>query len=264
MADCFLCRRNNFKLKYALPGKNILECQNDHLFIGLNKKKSAPYYNQNYFNQSPYPNSLYQSYFQRKIELIERLTGEKMPNILEVGCGWGKFLELVEKNNLPYKGIDVSGEAVKLCRSKKFHCEKTTVEQLAKKERRKYSAITGFQIIEHMADPTSFLRASLTLLKKNGVILLTTPNNDSPVRKLCGPAWSVYNTESHFVFYNDKTLKKVLEENGFKNISVKKDQWRYLSFGYIMTRLKIPLFNNLTFPVPTDPLGDLMAIGFKK
>jgi len=263
MINCFLCRQKKLQLKYVLPQKRIYECLNDRLCFGQNTGKASKLYGFNYYKNSPYPDRLYQRYFQKKIGLIKRLTGIKNLNVLDIGCGWGQFLDQLKKNRIGYKGIDMSEEAIKICQEKNLNCEQITVKKLAEKENNKYHVVTCFQTIEHIENPTGFLRSVKQLLKKNGIILLTTPNNDTPLRKLLGSRWSIYNTDSHFVFYNEKTIKKLLMNMGFSKIRVAIDDWRFMSSRYIFSRLNIPFFYKLNIPVPTDPLGDLIATGFK-
>ena len=114
------------------------------------------------------------------------------------------------------------------------------------------------------------LLSAKKLLKKNGILLLTTPNNDSPLRKLFGSRWSVYNDPSHFVFYNEKTLGQILTLAGFNRIEVKPDSWRFLSSKYVFSRLInmhsisslttiYKLLTTFSVPIHTDPFGDLEA-----
>lgn len=264
MITCFLCQKNNFIPRYYLQDKNIIECNNDRLFFAKTTKSYPSLYGKKYFENNPYPAFYYQQYFQDKINLIKKLTNKSRPNILDVGCGWGHFLKQLKINKLNYKGIDTSIEAIKICRSNNLNCTRTTIESLAEKEKSRYDAVISFQTIEHLTNPAVFLQSINKLLKKDGVILLTTPNNDSPLRYIFGSRWSVYNTDSHMVFYNKKNLSKTLKKRGFKNIQVNIDRWRMMSLGYILSRLKLPFLNRLTLPIPTDPLGDLMATGFKK
>lgn len=136
----------------------------------------------------------------------------------------------------------------------------------------KYDAITMFQVIEHLKNPLPTLQLAKKLLQKNGVILITTPNNDSPLRKILGPKWSVYNESSHYVFFSRKTLRKTLEKAGFTSINVRTDSLRFLSSRYILNRLiqisaRSPLttiyklLTTFNLPIPTDPFGDLEALG---
>jgi len=259
---CFLCGKNNFILKYRLKEKEIFCCKNDGLFISKEAKIIKINYDRNYYNQSPYPlNSKFNdNYFQTKLNKIISLTGELKPNVLDIGCGWGNFLEVLKKNNISYLGVDSSKEAIKICTKKGLNCQIASISHLIENGQ-KYSAITCFQVLEHLKNPLDFLTSIKNLLKTNGVLILTTPNNDSPLRKILKQKWPVYNTDSHFVFYNKNTLKKIMFKTGFKKIKVRLDSPRFMSLTYIISRTFLREFKFLNnIPIPTDPFGDLEII----
>lgn len=262
---CFLCKKNNFNVVYELKSRQILECQNDGLFFSKEKDPRTEFYGKNYYQNSPYSTffNLNERYFLKKLEKIKEITGENKPTILDVGCGWGNFLGALQHEKINYLGIDTSDEAIRICRSKNLNVKKTILQDLVKENPGKFSAITMFQVIEHLEDPLPLLVTAKKLLKKNGIILLTTPNNNSPLRKLFAANWSVYDEPSHFVFYNKQTLKETLIRAGFKNARIRTDTIRFLSLGYILNKLVNSTTRKLEIiPVPTDPFGDLQAIAY--
>lgn len=258
---CYLCNNSNFAPVYYLKNRVIFRCLNDDLYFSIDQKSGQFAYDDNYYQESPYGqnNPLTNIYFQDKLNRINR------PNILDVGCGWGNFLEVVKKNdNLSYLGIDLSEEAIKICKRKDLNCQKIDLIKLgSKKNLPKFTIISFFQVIEHMKNPLEYLKAAKKLLKKNGIILITTPNNSSPLRSIFGSHWSVYNTPSHYFFYSKKTLGLLLKTAGFKNFTIKIDKFRFFSLEYIINRIfniKISLPKMLNFSIPTDPWGDLEVI----
>lgn len=271
--QCFLCKKNNFETVYSLKSKKILRCKNDGLFVTENNNLKDDY-GIKYFNIPPHPPSANNKYFLEKLRLIQSFTSPKSRaqprdegglTILDVGCGWGNFLEVLKKKSINYKGIDNSTEAINICRSKNLNCQKTLLQDLVRSDKSMYDAITFFQVIEHIQNPLPILAAAKKVLKPNGIILITTPNNDSPIRKILGDKWSVYNDPTHYVFYDMNSLRKTLLLGDFKKIKIKLDTVRFLSLQYILMRLsiklKFKLLNNL--PVPTDPWGDLETIAQK-
>lgn len=267
--NCPFCQKNNFSTVYLLKNKKILRCKNDGLFLAeeITGNKTV-LYNKKYYDINPHPALIKtnRQYFLEKIKTIRQLTGKQNPKILDIGCGWGDFLTVVKQSGLGYLGVDESNAAIEICRSKGLNCKKHPSGR--------FSAITCFQVIEHIKNPLSFLKNCRKMLKKNGVILITTPNNDSPERKKAGSNWSVYNTDSHFVFYNKKNLAGLLIKAGFKNVKVETDEPRYLSFGYLLSRfnelslnnffgLLNPFFKIFSFPIKTNINSDIVAIAFK-
>lgn len=266
--NCYLCNKKT-SLVYQINNRSIYQCLNDDLFFSVDKKSDQFVYDHTYYESSPYSQAsfLKDLYFQNKINRIKNLYREDKLNILDVGCGWGNFIQLLEKNHFAYLGIDLSQTAVDLCQKKNLNCQKIDLIELSKKAKQKYSAITFFQVIEHLKNPLEYLRTAKKLLKKNGILMITTPNNNSPLRSLFGPKWSVYNTPSHYFFYSKESLRRLLKMAGFNNFKIKIDPPRYFSFDYIIEKvfekkLSIPKFLNL--PIPTDPWGDLEAVIINK
>ncbi|OGK22185.1 hypothetical protein A2866_03445 [Candidatus Roizmanbacteria bacterium RIFCSPHIGHO2_01_FULL_39_8] len=282
---CFLCNKSNFEEKYHLPGKKILCCKNDGVFLAQETKKEQSY-GSSYFSNSPNLSS--QSYYFSKLATLRLVTRKEFPTILDVGCGWGDFLEVLEKEKNPYLGIDINKEAIDICQKKELNCQQIDIKTLEKEVSKEkntnfltskpnwyrnpnpntlFDAITLFQVIEHLKNPIPVLQSAKKLLKKDGVLLITTPNNNSPLRRLLGAKWSVYNEPSHYVFYDKNTLHKVLGSAGFKKIQVRTDPSRFLSLRYILSRLNIRGKNILHLtshvPVPTDPFGDLELLSHR-
>ena len=292
---CLICKKNNFEKIYSLKTKNILHCKNDGLIVA-EKTKEDNTYGKEYFSNEP--NKFNQSYFLNKLTSIKRLIKVDKPKILDIGCGWGNFEEVLEAEKIPYLGIDINKEAIKICRKQGLNCKLSTIAELIKgsndsgvvaplrgtppqndvilvsegrarpESKNKFDCISLFQVIEHIQNPVSLLQSAKKLIKPKGVILITTPNNDSPLRKIMGAKWSVYSEPSHYIFFNKTTLEKTLELAGLTNISVKLDNMRFLSAKYILSRLQqmfLPnnkyLITNNSFdiPIPTDPFGDLVA-----
>jgi 2-polyprenyl-3-methyl-5-hydroxy-6-metoxy-1,4-benzoquinol methylase len=266
--NCYLCNKKSSPI-YQLNNRAIYRCINDDLFFSFDKQNGQFTYDLDYYEFSPYNQTQFFNniYFKNKLNKIKELFPNGKPNILDVGCGWGNFLQLLKKNRLSYLGIDLSQQAVDICQEKELNCQKADLINLSKIKGQKYSVITFFQVIEHLKNPLDYLKASKKLLKKNGILLITTPNNNSPLRSLFGSKWSVYNTPSHYYFYSKKSLGRLLRTAGFNNFKIKTDQLRYFSLNYILQRIfkkKLFVSKFLNLPVPTDPWGDLEAIVINK
>lgn len=272
--QCFLCKKNNFKKVYKLKNRLIILCENDRLYFSQANKLRQKIYDKSYFNNVP--NTLANNnYYLSKLEKIKRLTNKENPKILDVGCGWGDFLKVLKDQKIPYLGVDVSKKAIQICKAKQLNCkliqegdlnDKLT-DKISDQKNMKYDAVTMFQVIEHLKNPFPTLSSIKKLLKPGGIILLTTPNNDSPLRKILGKYWSVYNEDSHLVFYDKKNLFNLLNKINFKSIKIRYDNIRYLSFNYVAKRLIGILFPRINpknlglnfLSIPTDPWGDLEA-----
>jgi len=236
---CYLCKNAKIEAIYRLGDRIIYRCPHDDLFFSVDKKIKKNLYDLTYYDASPYGQCLPLNdyYFEQKLVEIKSVTRETKPTILDVGCGWGNFLQVLQKNQISYLGIDSSSEAIKICKINKLNSQKIDLLELSQKNRQQFSAITLFQVIEHLKNPVEYLKATKKLLKKDGVLLITTPNNQSPLRYLSGSHWSIYQTPSHYFFYSATTLKQIFAAAGFKNVKIKVDRFRFFSFSYIWQKL---------------------------
>ena len=97
--------------------------------------------------------------------------------VLEVGCGYGDFVERV--NNQEYAaavGIEMNQEAVKSAQSYGRPVLNTTLEEIADNQSESFDIVCHFQVLEHVTAPLIFLEKCLACLKPGGRLLLGVPN----------------------------------------------------------------------------------------
>lgn len=101
-------------------------------------------------------------------------------SFVDVGSGRGEWLDILKYNGAKdYVGVDLNETQNRICEGnghKTVCCD--CLEYLEKLPEESIDLITGFQIIEHlyMSDLMRLLELSYRALKKNGILLLETPN----------------------------------------------------------------------------------------
>jgi 2-polyprenyl-3-methyl-5-hydroxy-6-metoxy-1,4-benzoquinol methylase len=94
-----------------------------------------------------------------------------------------------------------------------------------------FDVITSFEVLEHTYDVRNQVLKYQNLLRKNGVLYLTTPDFNSVVRKRVGANYNVINYPEHLTYFTKHTLNKLLTSSGFDK--------KYLhSHGISFTRLR--------------------------
>lgn len=185
-------------------------------------------------------------------KVMSKLKGLKIQQgqLLDWGAGRGAFLKICKKNNIPMKlfGVDLYESPSE---PDIFWWQRDLNQDVILNE--KFDAITAIEVIEHLENPRHMIRNIAQLMKKEGILILTTPNNESwrSILSYVVRGHFVAFTESsypaHITALNEMDLRRVLEENKFQLISVEfSDQgmvpkissstWQHLSLGLLKGR----------------------------
>jgi 2-polyprenyl-3-methyl-5-hydroxy-6-metoxy-1,4-benzoquinol methylase len=105
-------------------------------------------------------------------------------SVLDVGCGDGEFLKKCKnelKNGAEYFGSDTTQSSVDICKSKGLNVFLGTIDNFIQQNKgKKFEVVTSFHCLEHVKDPVKFVRDLKSLLKKDGVLYISTPYNSYP------------------------------------------------------------------------------------
>jgi len=157
----------------------------------------------------------YLNEFRRIMPLIQ------YDRLLEVGCSNGFFLQEIKK--LGFKeayGIEPSREAV-------HHAEASIRPFILNDQLRSalfpsehFDVACFFQVFDHIIDPNNFLQTLHHYLKPQGVLFAIHHNIRSLMPLILGDKASTYDI-SHIHLWDPKTMKKILEKNGFRVLSIR-------------------------------------------
>lgn len=82
-----------------------------------------------------------------------------------------------------------------------------------------FDAVLAFEVLEHLFDPSRFLKKVRELLNKNGLLILSTPNVDGFETKILKNK-TLTMWFDHIRLYNTKSIKVLLERNGFETLEI--------------------------------------------
>lgn len=169
------------------------------------------------------------------ISEIERLRKGKKGKILDIGCCTGGLLAEAQNMGWDVVGVDPSNWACTV--AKKLHnlsIYNGTIEDYRGKPA-SYDVVTILDVLEHVIDPKKLLEKVHTLLKKDGIFCIVTPDFGSFTAKLLGKRWWGIRL-GHLSYFRKKDLDRIIDESGFEVIK-SKPYIRYFSLYYIFVRL---------------------------
>jgi len=142
------------------------------------------------------------------------LDESKPGKLLDVGCGGGIRLSRFRALGWDVCGQDVDPEAIAQAQqSLGLEAHLGPLEDIRFPEM-SFDCITLNHVIEHVHDPTSLLTECRRILKKEGHLVVVTPNVRSFAHKHFGPFWRGLEPPRHIHLFSPKTLAAVAGKAG--------------------------------------------------
>jgi SAM-dependent methyltransferase len=140
-------------------------------------------------------------------------------DVLDIGCGRGEFIELLNAHGIPARGIDLNHEMAEQCRARGLNVtEADAVGYLASLQDASLGGIFAAQVVEHL-EPAYLLRLldlAFEKLKPGGTLVLETLN------PACWTAFfeSYIRDITHRWPLHPETLKYLVTASGFTRVDV--------------------------------------------
>jgi len=115
------------------------------------------------------------------IQSFVNLEGKK---VVDVGCGGGILAESIAQAGADTTGIDLSEKALKVAELHALEVganltyRSISAEALADEQSEQYDVVTCMEMLEHVPDPASVVRACAKLCKPGGTLFFSTLNRN--------------------------------------------------------------------------------------
>ena len=119
-----------------------------------------------------------------RTNFIDGHVGLAGKTVLDVGCGGGILSEAMSQRGATVKGIDMGAAPLKVAKLHALESEldidyqQITVEDLAEQQPESYDVVTCLEMLEHVPDPASIIRACYKLCKPGGQVFFSTLNRN--------------------------------------------------------------------------------------
>lgn len=140
--------------------------------------------------------------------------------LLDIGCGTGLFLVAASQAGWSVSGVEVSGEAAELGQA--VHKLPVHVGVIAglKLPDDAFEAVTAWEVLEHIPEPSEFLHVVSRILKPGGIFAGSVPNYGRSRYRFGEHLGPLSCPPIHVNFWDNNSLEYVLRHAGFSNVEV--------------------------------------------
>lgn len=235
MVACCICGKETpSSVVYEDNDMRIVKChgcglmyQNPQLPEGQIQETS---YQPDYFQSYETVEERQRMFFKNKFQNVFEKVGNG--KVLDVGCGIGTFLSVVQELGLEPHGVEVSEWACQIAEKKwGLHVFNGLLEQ-ARFEDDTFDIVHMNHVLEHCAHPISVLSEVKRVLKPNGMLFVEVPYEENfkirlwlqnllrgiLIKEKLEPLKPF---REHLFLYSDKTIGRIIEQSGLDLVSIR-------------------------------------------
>ncbi|GBU15062.1 ubiquinone biosynthesis O-methyltransferase [Polaromonas sp.] len=120
-----------------------------------------------------------------RLNWIDGVAPLKGQRVLDVGCGGGILADSMARKGATVLGIDLAGKALKVAQLHALEAEtegvqyrEISAESLAAEQPGSFDVVTCMEMLEHVPEPASIVKACAALVKPGGYVFFSTINRN--------------------------------------------------------------------------------------
>lgn len=144
---------------------------------------------------------------------------EEVPRALELGCATGQYLLRLQDAGWLATGIEPGERPALIAKEARLdvHCGTLDSTELQSEQ---FELAAAWMVIEHVPDVRETLRRLHSLLIPGGTLLFSIPNAGCWESWFFGKYWYVWELPRHLHHFTPTSIRKLLEESGFTDITI--------------------------------------------
>ncbi len=232
MLCCPICHFKKTHPKYKVEKYQYHECKKcKTLFLyPLPTKKAIKTYYSSMFEYTA--GRVEESRIRKRADIILKKLKQLYPEgktLLDIGSGYGYFLDEAQKSGLKSFGIEpnkklaqfsvnsVTGNGVSQLTGKSIF--NGTFQEYAKNfDSQKFDFITAIHVIEHVRRPLQFINQASRLARTGGILYIETPNYDSLLARTEKEKYVFLTPPDHIFLFSKRSFQLI--EVGNPNLSI--------------------------------------------
>jgi SAM-dependent methyltransferase len=197
------------------------DCTHVQADLRVSDEELALLYSRKYFFGDEYSDYIadkrvLQRNFERRMRVLGKyLDGARHRRLLEVGCAYGWFLDLIRDRFQLVQGIDIAADGVRYARSLGLDAIEGDLLRHSFGSA-VFDVICIWDSIEHLRDPDKYLARISELTSPGALLALTTGDIGSLNARLKGSKWRLIHPPSHLHYFTRKSMEVSLDRAGFE------------------------------------------------
>lgn len=223
-----------------------------HVFadLDLDKYAIAEIYKKDYFFGEEYYDYIadrhvtQKNFMLRWNELQKFVDPMRHKSLLEIGCAYGFFLDLVNGKFVESQGIDVSADGIRYATEElKLSVQLGDFIDMRYSDR-KFDVVCVWDTIEHLINPHDYIEKIARHTDSGALLAITTGDIESLNARMQKERWRLIHPPTHIHYFSKKTLTMLLDKHGFDVVYNKYCGFyrsiENVSYNIFVLRKKIP------------------------
>lgn len=165
-------------------------------------------------------------------------------SVLDIGCGFGESLGYHRNRGCDAHGVEADRNILRVAERHGLNVKVGLFDASAYTSA-SFDVVTLDQVIEHLSDPLPVLRGIHTVLKPNGVLVVSTPNAGGWGARFFRHRWVHWHAPYHQQFFSTQSINEAARKAGFvveKKQTVTNSAWLDFQWQHL-----------IGFPTPGKP-----------
>ncbi len=156
----------------------------------------------------------------RLSRILKNFNGTAGLSILDIGSAAGFFLKAAKDSGIEtLLGIEISEFAADYCRDN-FSIEVIQAPFGEVNLNRRFSVISSWFFLEHMAEPAQVIGKIYSMLEEGGVFACGVPSFYGPSFHFNRKGWMETHPQDHRIDLSPSSAKRILKQAGFRRVKV--------------------------------------------
>jgi SAM-dependent methyltransferase len=156
--------------------------------------------------------------------------------VLDIGCGIGATLAYHKNRGCQATGVETDENVQAIARRHGLDI-RTGVFDSDSFAPESFDYVTLDQVAEHVTDPRSLFQGVAKVLKKDGTVVMTTPNANGFGAHVFARGWLNWHAPYHLQFYTRRSVAQLARVAGLrlvKTTTITASEWQYYQWRHLL------------------------------